>query len=208
MIEEDVRMEYFPDVKKVSFEGASSKNPFSFKYYNPNEIVLGKSMKEHLPFAAAYWHTMTQTGSDQFGSDVNIRNWFGKSPMDTAKNRVEAIFEFLSKLGIEYFCFHDVDIAPQGANLRESNKNIDDIVTIIKAKIKETRIKVLWNTANMFSHPRYVHGAASSCNADVFAYAAAQVKKGLEVGKELDARNYVFFWGGVEKGTSLCLILT
>jgi xylose isomerase len=108
----------------------------------------------------------------------------------------------LSKLGIEYFCFHDADIAPQGANLRESNKNIDDIVTIIKAKIKETGIKVLWNTANMFSHPRYVHGAASSCNADVFAYAAAQVKKGLEVGKELDARNYVF-WGGREGYESL-----
>ncbi|MCA6071019.1 MAG: xylose isomerase [Endomicrobium sp.] len=195
-------MEYFSNVKKVGFEEATSRNPFSFKYYNPQEIVLGKPMKEHLPFAVAYWHTMTQTGSDQFGSDVNIRNWFGKSPMDTAKNRVEAIFEFLSKLGVEYFCFHDADIAPEGNNLRESNKNIDEIAALIKVKIKETGIKLLWNTANMFSHPRYVHGAASSCNADVFAYAAAQVKKGLEIGKELGAKNYVF-WGGREGYESL-----
>jgi xylose isomerase len=195
-------MKYFPEIKDVIFEGPDSKNPFSFKYYDPSEIVLGKPMKEHLPFAVAYWHTMTQTGSDQFGCDVNIRNWFGKTPMDTAKNRVEAIFEFLSKLGVEYFCFHDADIAPEGSNLKESNKNIDAIVALIKAKIKETGIKLLWNTANMFSHSRYVHGAASSCNADVFAYAAAQVKKGLEVGKELDAKNYVF-WGGREGYESL-----
>jgi xylose isomerase len=195
-------MEYFSDIKKISFEGPTSKNPFSFKYYNPQEVVLGKPMKDHLPFAVAYWHTMTQTGSDPFGNDVNIRNWIGKTPMDTAKNRVEAIFEFLSKLGVELFCFHDIDIAPEGNNLRESNKNIDEIVAIIKTKIKETGIKLLWNTANMFSNSRYVHGAASSCNADVFAYAAAQVKKGIEVGKDLDSKNYVF-WGGREGYESL-----
>lgn len=195
-------MEYFPNVEKVRFESRNSKNPFSFKYYNPEEIVLGKPMKEHLPFAVAYWHTMTQTGGDQFGAGVNVRNWFGNSQMETAKKRVEALFEFLTKIGVEYFCFHDADIAPEGDNLRETNKNIDEIVALIKTKIEETGIKLLWNTANMFSHPRYVHGAASSNNADVFAHAAAQVKKGLEVGKLLDAKNYVF-WGGREGYESL-----
>jgi xylose isomerase len=195
-------MIYFPGVSKIKYEGPKSSNIFSFKYYNSDEIVLGKKMKEHLPFAVAYWHTMIQDGSDPFGAAVNERNWFGKDKMETAKNRVDAIFEFISKLGIGFFCFHDADIAPEGNSLKESNKNIDIIVALIKEKIKETNIKLLWNTANMFSNPRYVHGAASSCNADVFAYAAAQVKKGLEVGKELSARNYVF-WGGREGYESL-----
>jgi xylose isomerase len=195
-------MEYFPNVKKVTFEGPKSDNPFAFKYYNPEEIILGKSMKEHLRFAVAYWHTMIQDGGDPFGSAVNRRNWFGKTPMDTAKNRVDAMFEFLTKLDVDYFCFHDADIAPEGETLKETNKNIDEITALIKQRMSETGKKLLWNTANMFSHPRFVHGAASSSNADVFAHAAAQVKKGLEVGKELGATNYVF-WGGREGYESL-----
>jgi xylose isomerase len=195
-------MAYFPEVEKVKYEGPTTKNPFAYKYYNADEVVLGKPMKEHLPFAVAYWHTFTQDGSDPFGNAVNIRNWMGKDKMTTAKNRVEACFEFVEKLGLGLFCFHDVDIAPEGSTLAESNKNIDEIVALIKGHIKGSNVKLLWNTVNMFSNPRYVHGAGSSCNADVFAYAGAQVKKGLEVGKELGSRNYVF-WGGREGYESL-----
>ena len=195
-------MKYFPNVKKVVYEGPQSKNPFSYRYFDAKEIVLGKKMKEHLPFAAAWWHTMTQEGADPFGAGTFRRNWFGKTPMETAKNRVDAVFEFLTKLGVDYFCFHDADIAPQGGNLRETNKNIDKIVALIEKRMKETGKKLLWNTANMFSDPRFVHGAASGCNADVFAHAAAQVKKGLETGKRLGGGNYVF-WGGREGYESL-----
>ena len=195
-------MEYFSNVKKVVYEGPKSKNPFAYRYFNPEEVVLGKKMKEHLPFAVAYWHTMTQEGGDPFGPGTFVRNWFGKTPMETSKNRVDAVFEFLVKMDVEYFCFHDADIAPQGGNLRESNKNIDEIVSLIEKRMKETGKKLLWNTANMFSDPRFVHGAASSNNADVFAYAAAQIKKGLEVGKRLGGKNYVF-WGGREGYESL-----
>lgn len=190
-------MAYFDSVAKVTYEGAYSKNPFAFKQYNPKEIVLGKTMEEHLRFAMAYWHTLTYGGSDPFGDDVMERPFRGYDGMDLAKARVEAAFELMEKLGLKYFCFHDRDIAPEGATLRETNRNIDVIVSMMKEYMASTGRKLLWNTQNMFSHPRYVHGAATTCNADVFAYAAAQVKKGLEVGKELGALNYVF-WGGRE----------
>lgn len=195
-------MNYFPNIKKVVFEGVNTKNPFAFRHYNPEEIILGKSMKEHLRFAIAYWHTMTQDGSDPFGHPVNIRTWEGATPMETAKNRVEAFFEILNILGIEYFCFHDIDIAPEGDSLEEFFQNIDEITDLIKEKMDQTGIKLLWNTANMFSNPRFVHGAASSNNADVFAYSAAQVKKGLDISKKLGGENYVF-WGGREGYESL-----
>lgn len=195
-------MNYFPNIKKVVFEGVNTKNPFAFRHYNPEEVILGKSMKEHLRFAIAYWHTMTQDGSDPFGHPVNIRTWEGATPMETAKNRVEAFFEILNILGIEYFCFHDIDIAPEGDSLEEFFQNIDEITDLIKEKMDQTGIKLLWNTANMFSNPRFVHGAASSNNADVFAYSAAQVKKGLDISKKLGGENYVF-WGGREGYESL-----
>lgn len=195
-------MNYFPNIKKVVFEGVNTKNPFAFRHYNPEEIILGKSMKEHLRFAIAYWHTMTQDGSDPFGHPVNIRTWEGATPMETAKNRVKAFFEILNILGIEYFCFHDIDIAPEGDSLEEFFQNIDEITDLIKEKMDQTGIKLLWNTANMFSNPRFVHGAASSSNADVFAYSAAQVKKGLDISKKLGGENYVF-WGGREGYESL-----
>lgn len=195
-------MKYFDHVEKIEFEGKDTDNMFAFRHYNPDEVIAGKKMKDHLRFAIAYWHTMTEDGSDPFGAPTHIRTWYGDTPMETAKNRVEAFFEILEKLGAEYFCFHDVDIAPQGDSLEEFFENLDEITDLIKEKMEETGTKLLWNTANMFSHPRFNNGAASSNNADVFAYAAAQVKKGLEISKKLSGENYVF-WGGREGYESL-----
>ncbi|KRW92842.1 xylose isomerase [Alicyclobacillus tengchongensis] len=188
---------YFPEVSRIAYEGRKSDNLLAFKYYNPQEIVLGKPMAEHLRFAVSYWHTFTLPGSDPFGLANMIRPWDGYTGMDLAKKRVEAAFEFFEKLGVEYFCFHDRDIAPEGDTLRESNRNLDEIVGMIKEYMKSTGVKLLWNTQNMFSNPRFAHGAATSPDADVFAYAAAQVKKSLEIARELGAENYVF-WGGRE----------
>ncbi|MBM7553457.1 xylose isomerase [Thalassobacillus pellis] len=190
-------MSYFNQVNKVSFEGADSKNPFSYKHYNPKETVAGKTMEEHLRFSVAYWHTFTADGADPFGAGNMQRPWNHLQGMDLAKARVEAAFELFEKLDVPFFCFHDVDVAPEGDTLAESNRNLDEIVAMIKDYMKTSKTKLLWNTANMFTHPRFVHGAATSNNADVFAYAAAKVKKGLEVGKELGGENYVF-WGGRE----------
>lgn len=188
---------YFPEVTRVAYEGKRSDNPLSFKHYNPDELVLGKPMKEHLRFSVAYWHTFTLSGADPFGLPNMIRPWDGATGMDLAKRRVEAAFEFMTKLGVEYFCFHDRDIAPEGDTLRETNRNLDEIVALIKEYMQSTGIKLLWNTQNLFSNPRFAHGAATAPDAEVFAYAAAQVKKSLEIAKELGAENYVF-WGGRE----------
>ena len=190
-------MTYFANVDKINYEGPTSKKPLAFKFYNPEEKVGGKTMEEILRFGVAYWHTFTEDLSDPFGVGTAVRSWDKYTGMDLAKARVEAAFEFFEKLNVPYFCFHDVDIAPEGNNLRETNKNLDTIVTMIKDYMKDSKTKLLWNTVNNFTHPRFVHGAASSNSADVFAYAASKVKKGLEVGKELGAENYVF-WGGRE----------
>ncbi|AQQ52384.1 xylose isomerase [Planococcus lenghuensis] len=195
-------MTYFTNVDKIKFEGASSKNPFAFKFYNPEEKVGGKTMEEILRYAVSYWHTFTMDGSDPFGAGSMQRPWDQYSGLDLAKARVEASFEFYNKIGVPFFCFHDIDIAPEGDNLRETNKNLDTIVSLIQDHMKDSKAKLLWNTANNFTHPRFVHGAATSSNADVYAYAAAKVKKGLEIGKELGAQNYVF-WGGREGYDSL-----
>jgi xylose isomerase len=189
-------MAYF-DVNSIKFEGPNSKNPFSFKHYNPEEQINGKTMEEQLRFAVSYWHTFTGDGTDPFGASTMQRPWNHLKGMDLAKARVEAAFEFFEKLNVPYFCFHDVDVAPEGATLAETYKNLDEIVSMINEYLKTSKTKLLWNTANMFTHPRWVHGAATSPNADVYAYAAAKVKKGLEIGKELGAVNYVF-WGGRE----------
>jgi xylose isomerase len=188
---------YFESVNKVAYEGKGSKNPLAFKYYNPEEVIGGKTMKEQLRFSVAYWHTFTADGTDPFGVATMQRPWNGLSGLDLAKARVEAAFELFEKLGVPFFAFHDRDIAPEGNTLRETNKNLDVIIEMIKEYMKTSNTKLLWNTANMFSNPRFVHGAATTSNADVFAYAAAQVKKGLETAKELGAENYVF-WGGRE----------
>lgn len=190
-------MVYFKNIDKIKYEGTKTDNLFAFRHYNPDEVILGKTMKEHLRFAIAYWHTMTQDGSDPFGDAVNERDWVSETPMETAKNRVDGFFEICEKLGAEYFCFHDIDIAPQGDSLEEFFANLDEITDLIKEKMEETGIKLLWNTANMFSHPRYINGAASTNHASVYAYAAAQVKKGLDISKKLGGENYVF-WGGRE----------
>ncbi|MBW4083737.1 xylose isomerase [Paenibacillus sp. S150] len=190
-------MAYFETVGKVSYEGSRSTNPYAFKFYNPKEIVAGKTMEEHLKFAMAYWHTLTAGGSDPFGAETAVRAWDKLGALDKAKARAEAAFEFMEKMDLPYYCFHDVDIAPEGASLREFYSNIDTITDILEQGMKASGKKLLWNTANMFTNPRYMHGAGSTCNADVYAHAAAQVKKGLEVGKRLGAQNYVF-WGGRE----------
>ncbi len=189
---------YLKDIKKIKFEGKKSKNPLAFKFYNPDEKINGKTMKEHLRFAVAYWHTFRGEGGDPFGSATVSRPWEDFSDeIDVAKARMDAAFELFEILGMPYFCFHDRDIAPEGDTLAETNKNLDIIVSHIKEHMKDSETKLLWDTANLFSNPRFMHGAATSPYADVFAYAAAQVKKALEVGKELGAENYVF-WGGRE----------
>lgn len=190
-------MNYFDFCKQVNYEGPGSSNPYAFKHYNPEEVINGKKMEDLMRFAVSYWHTFTADGTDPFGQATMIRPYNNYSGMDLAKARVEASFEFFEKMNVPFFCFHDVDIAPEGATLSETNKNLDSIVAMMKDYLKDSKTKLLWNTANMFSHPRWVHGAATAPNADVFAYAAAKVKKGLEVGKELGSENYVF-WGGRE----------
>lgn len=190
-------MDYFPNVKKIPYEGLGSKNPLAFKHYNPDEVVGGKRMEDHLRFSVAYWHSFTANGSDPFGAATMLRPWNHLSGMDLAKARVEAAFELFGKLGTPFFAFHDRDVAPEGDTLRETNKNLDQILALIEEHMRSSKVKLLWNTANLFSHPRFVHGAGSSSNADAFAYGAAQVKKGLETAKALGAENYVF-WGGRE----------
>ncbi|MBB6695523.1 xylose isomerase [Cohnella xylanilytica] len=195
-------MSFFPNVPQIKYEGRNSKNPFAYKHYNPQEVVLGKTMEEHLRVAVAYWHTFNANGTDPFGAGTAVRSWDSLSPLDRSKARVEANFELLEKLGVQYYAFHDADIAPEGATLAETNKNIDVIVAKLKEFQQSTGKKLLWNTANLFTNPRYVFGASTSNNAEVFAYSAATIKKMLEVGKELGAENYVF-WGGREGYESL-----
>ena len=191
-------MPAFPDIAKIKFEGPNSKNPLAFRYYDENELVEGKSMRDHLRFSVAYWHTLRGTGLDPFGAGTMQRPWEGKSDtVENAINRARVAFEFIEKLGAPFYCFHDRDVAPEGATLAESNKNLDAVVKVLKEEQQRTGIKLLWGTANLFSNPRYVHGAATTCNADVFAYAAAQVKKAMEATKELGGAGYVF-WGGRE----------
>jgi len=190
--------EYFKGISKIQYEGKDSDNPLAFKYYNPDEVVGDKTMKEHLRFAVAYWHTYQARGADPFGVGTAERPWDNiTDPMDLAKAKVEANFEFCEKLGVPFFCFHDRDIAPEADTLRETNKRLDEIVAVIKDRMKNSPVKLLWGTTNAFGHPRFVHGASTSPNADVFAYAAAQVKKAMEITKELGGQNYVF-WGGRE----------
>jgi xylose isomerase len=191
-------MPAFPEVKKtVSFEGPESKNPLAFRFYNPDEKVESKTMKDHLRFSAAYWHTMRASGSDPFGSGTMYRPWEGKDTVANAQKRVKVFFEFLEKLQMPFYAFHDRDIAPEGSTLKETNDNLDAVVTVFKEEQQRTGIKLLWGTANLFGNPRFMHGAATSCNADAFAFAAAQVKKALEITKELGGDGYTF-WGGRE----------
>ena len=190
-------MSYFK-VGKIQYEGPQSKNPLSFKYYNPDEVVMGKTMKEQLRFAMSYWHTLTYMGTDPFGGTTMLRDWDKTDdPMAKAKERVHAAFEFMEKMQIPFFCFHDADIAPRAETLAETNRRLDEIVAVIKEEMARTGIKCLWGTTNAFGDDKFVHGAGTSCNASVFAYAASQIKKAMEITKELGGVNYVF-WGGRE----------
>ena len=190
--------EYFPGIPTIEYEGPKSKNPLAFKHYDPEQKVEGKKLKDLMRYTVCYWHTFRGTGSDPFGSATLQRPWDdGTNSVKNAVKRVDAAFEFIEKLGCPFYAFHDRDVAPEGETLAETNKNLDVVVKALKAAQERTDIQLLWGTANMFSHPRYMHGAATTCNADVFACAAAQVKKALEVTLELGGANYVF-WGGRE----------
>ena len=163
---------YFENIPKINYEGPKSKNPFAFKFYDAEKVIMGKKMKEHLPFAMAWWHNLCAAGTDMFGRDTADK-CFGakKGTMEHAKAKVDAGFEFMQKLGIEYFCFHDVDLVPEADDIKETNKRLDEITDYILQKMKETGIKCLWGTANMFSNPRFMNGAGSTNSADVFCFA-------------------------------------
>ena len=190
--------EIFKDIKKIEYEGKSTKNPLAFRYYDADRIIMGKKMSEHLPFAMAWWHNLCAAGTDMFGRDTANKS-FGteKGTMAHAKAKVDAGFEFMQKLGIGYFCFHDVDIVPEAENINETNRRLDEITDYMLEKMKDTGIKCLWGTANMFSNPRFMNGAGSTNSLDVYCFAAAQIKKALELTVKLGGRGYVF-WGGRE----------
>ncbi len=190
---------YFPEVKKtVAFEGPDSKNPLAFRYYDAKRVVQGKTMAEHFRFAVAYWHTMKGSGADMFGPGAWKRAWnSGRTDTEIAEHTLRANFEFCTKLGVPYWCFHDRDIAPEGATFAASCKNLDKIVKSAAKLQDATGLKLLWGTANLFSNPRYTHGAGTNPDLHVFAYAAAQVKHAMDATLELGGENYVF-WGGRE----------
>ncbi len=190
--------EFFEKIGTVAYEGPKSTNPLSFKYYDKDRLVLGKPLGEQLPFAMAWWHNLGAAGTDMFGRDTADKS-FGteKGTMAHARAKVDAGFEFMRKLGLRYFCFHDVDLVPEAEDLRETERRLDEISDYILGKMRGTDIKCLWGTANMFSNPRFMNGAASSNSADVFCFAAAQIKKALDITVKLGGRGYVF-WGGRE----------
>ena len=189
---------HFPHIKQIAYEGPGSANALAFRHYNPDEVIDGKTLSQHLRFSIAYWHAFRGTGSDPFGPGTIVRPWEkGKDAVSIAKVRMDAAFEFFQKIRAPFYCFHDRDIAPEGATLAQSNKNLDAIVAHAKSLQKATGVKLLWGTANLFSNPRYMCGASTNPDAHVFAYAAAQVKKAIDATQELGGENYVF-WGGRE----------
>ncbi len=195
--------EYFPGIGKIKFEGKESKNPMAFHYYDPEKVVLGKKMKDWLKFAMAWWHTLCAEGGDQFGGTTKQFPWNeGNDAVAIAKQKVDAGFEFMQKMGIEYFCFHDVDLVSEGNSIEEYEHNFKEVVDYLKVKMAETGIKNLWGTANVFSHARYMNGAATNPDFDVVARAAVQIKNAIDATIALGGTNYVF-WGGREGYMSL-----
>ena len=195
--------EYFKGIPKIAFEGKASDNPFAFKYYNPDQVVAGKTMREHFKFAIAYWHSFCGQGSDPFGAGTQNFPWDqNNDPLQAAKDKADAAFEFISKIGFDYFCFHDYDLVQEGSSLVESEKRLVATTDYIKTKQAAFGIKLLWGTANCFSNPRYMNGAATNPDFDVVAYAGAQVKMALDATIKLNGENYVF-WGGREGYISL-----
>lgn len=195
--------EFFPKIKKIQFEGKDSKNPMAFHYYDAQKVIMGKTMKEWLRFAMCWWHTLCAQGTDQFGGETKLFPWnIGDNPIDIAKQKADAGFEIMTKLGIEYFCFHDVDLVSEGNSVDEYEANLKVIVEYLKQKMNETGIKLLWSTANVFGNKRYMNGASTNPEFDVVARAIVQIKNAIDAGIELGAENYVF-WGGREGYMSL-----
>jgi xylose isomerase len=189
---------YFKDIPAISYGGPASTNPLSFRHYDKDRVVLGKRMEDHLRFAACYWHSFAWTGSDPFGGATFERPWFqGGTPMELAKIKAENAFDFFAKLGAPYYCFHDRDVAPEGATPRESHENFLQMVDVLGAQQQRTGMKLLWGTANLFSHRRFMSGAASNPNPALFAMAAAQVRDAMDATLKLGGENYVL-WGGRE----------
>lgn len=190
--------EYYSGIDKITFEGRSSDNPLAFKWYDENRIVAGKTLKEHLRFAVCYWHTFGGTGGDPFGPGTRRFAWdkFG-NPIERARKKMDAAFEFMQKLGVPYYCFHDVDLVDEGESLAMYEANLAKIIDYAQQKQKDTGIKLLWGTANVFSHPRYMNGAATNPDFRVVAYAGTQIKNALDATIALGGENYVF-WGGRE----------
>lgn len=192
------RKEFFPGIERIQYKSPESRDPLSFKYYDENRIIAGKSMKDHFRFAAAYWHTFCGAGEDPFGAATRNYPWLESSdPMQAARDKLDVAFEFITKLGIPFYCFHDRDLAPEGNDVKESETNLKKMVLLAKEKQAESGVRLLWGTANLFSHPRYMNGAATNPDFQVVAYAAAQVKAALDATVELEGENYVF-WGGRE----------
>ena len=195
--------EYFPGIGKIKFEGKESKNPMAFRYYDADKVIMGKKMSEWLKFAMAWWHTLCAEGGDQFGGGTKKFPWNGEADkVQAAKNKMDAGFEFMQKMGIEYYCFHDVDLVSEGASIEEYEANLKEVVAYLKQKQAETGIKLLWGTANVFGHARYMNGAATNPDFDVVARAAVQIKNAIDATIELGGTNYVF-WGGREGYMSL-----
>ncbi len=195
--------EYFKGIDKIKYEGRSSNNPLAFKFYDENKVVAGKTMKEHFKFAISYWHTFTGTGGDPFGAPTQNFPWLvSNDPIQQAKDKMDAAFEFITKIGAPYYCFHDFDLIAEGASLEESKKHLDIITDYALEKQKESGVKLLWGTANCFSNPRYMNGASTNPDFNVLAYAGAQVKNALDATIKLGGENYVF-WGGREGYMSL-----
>ncbi|MEN5278270.1 xylose isomerase [Brucella sp. TWI432] len=192
---------FFGDIQKIRYEGPDSDNPLAFRHYNPDEIVLGKRLEDHLRFAVAYWHTFAWEGGDPFGGRTFDRPWY-KDGLEAAKLKADVAFEFFSLLGAPFYCFHDADVRPEGNNFAENTRNLEAIVDIFEKKQAETGIKLLWGTANLFSHRRYMSGAATNPDPEVFAFAAATVKTCMDATKRLGGDNYVL-WGGREGYESL-----
>ena len=190
--------EYFPNVGSIPYEGRESDNPLAFKFYERDRLVGDKTMEQHLRFAVCYWHTFCAKGNDQFGPDTQVFAWDEPAdPMAAARARMDAAFEFFTKLGVPYYCFHDRDMAPEGSSVSDSEQNLATMVELAKERQQETGLKLLWGTANVFSHPRYMNGAATNPDFAVLTHAAAQVKGALEATVALGGQNYVF-WGGRE----------
>jgi xylose isomerase len=191
-------MEYFKGISKIKFEGLESDNPLAFRWYDENRVVAGKTLKEHLRFAGAYWHSFNGTGADPFGGPTHIFPWDAKADViERAKDKMDAAFEFLTKMNISYYCFHDVDVVDYGNDINENDKRLATLVEYAKQKQQETGIKLLWGTANLFSHTRYMNGASTNPDFHVLAHGAAQVKAALDATIALGGENYVF-WGGRE----------